>query len=97
MPRRAAGFRRALDGLSVDADMRALESVREHVARLSTEGSLERELGDPGLRTRLRAIRDEAREEAARRELAEIKQQLLPEAATAAAPAAERQVPVAAL
>ena len=87
----------ALDGLSVDADMRALESVREHVARLSTEGSLERELGDPGLRTRLRAIRDEAREEAARSELAEIKQQLLPEAAVAAAPAAERQVPIAAL
>jgi len=87
----------ALEGLSVDADMRALESVREHVARLSTEGSLERELGDPGLRTRLRAIRDEAREEAARSELAEIKQQLLPEAAVAAAPAAERQVPIAAL
>lgn len=86
----------ALDGLSVDADMRALESVREHVARLSTEGSLERELGDPGLRTRLRAIRDEAREEAARRELAELKQQILPEAATAAAPAGEREVPVAA-
>jgi phage shock protein A len=87
----------ALDGLSVDADMRALESVREHVARLSTEGSLEHELGDPGLRTRLRAIRDEAREEAARRELAELKQQFLPEAAAAAAPAAEREVPVAAL
>jgi len=85
----------ALEGLSVDADMRALESVREHVARLSTEGSLERELGDPGLRTRLRAIHDEAREEAARSELAEIKQQLLPEAAAAAAP--PPQVPVAAL
>ena len=27
----------ALDGLSVDADMRALENVREHVARLATE------------------------------------------------------------
>jgi len=87
----------ALDGLSVDADMRALESVREHVARLSTEGSLERELGDPGLRTRLRAIRDEAREEAARRELTEIKQQLLPEPAAANVPLAEQQVPVAAV
>ena len=87
----------ALEGLSVDADMRALESVREHVARLSTEGSLERELGDPGLRTRLRAIRDEARDEVARRELAELKQQFLPEAGAAAVPAAERQVPVAAL
>jgi phage shock protein A len=74
----------ALEGLSVDAEMKALESVREHIARISTEGSLERELGDPSLRTRLRAIRDEAREEAARRELDEIKRQLL--AAHSAAP-----------
>jgi phage shock protein A len=86
----------ALEGLSVDAEMKALESVREHVARLSTEGSLDRELGDAALRTRLRAIRDEAREEAARRELAEIKQQLLPQGARAAAPAADREVNVAA-
>jgi hypothetical protein len=48
------------------------------VARLSTEGGLERELGDPALRNRLRAIRDEARDEAARRELTELKQQMLP-------------------
>ena len=74
----------ALEGLSVDAEMKALESVREHIAKLSTEGGLERELGDANLRTRLRAIRDEAREEAARRELSEIKRQLLPEAAVAA-------------
>jgi phage shock protein A len=73
----------ALEGLSVDAEMKALESVREHIAKLSTEGGLERELGDAHLRTRLRAIRDEAREEAARRELSEIKRQLLPEAAVA--------------
>ncbi len=69
----------ALEGLSVDADMRALEGVREHVAKLSTEGRLERELGDDGLRTRLRAVRDEAREEAARRELDELKRQFLPD------------------
>ena len=69
----------ALEGLSVDADMRALEAVREHVAKVSTEGTLERELGDDGLRTRLRAIRDEAREDAARRELDELKRQFLPQ------------------
>jgi len=73
----------ALEGLSVDAEMKALESVREHIAKLSTEGGLERELGDVQLRTRLRAIRDEAREDAARRELGELKRQLLPEAAAA--------------
>jgi phage shock protein A len=68
----------ALEGLSVDAEMKALEAVREHVARLSTVGALERELGDEPLRTRLRQIRDSARDEAARRELAELKRELLP-------------------
>ncbi len=66
----------ALDGLSVDADMRALEGVREHIARIATEGQLDRELrgaDDDGLRRRLRAIRDDARHEAARRELEELK------------------------
>ncbi len=71
----------ALEGLSVDAEMKALETVREHIARISTEGRLDRELGDDGLRTRLRAIRDEARDDAARRELAELKRELLPSAA----------------
>jgi len=68
----------ALDGLSVDAEMKALEAVREHVAKLATAGTLERELGDEPLRTRLRQIRDSARDEAARRELAELKRELLP-------------------
>ncbi|MBW2267399.1 MAG: PspA/IM30 family protein [Deltaproteobacteria bacterium] len=70
----------ALEGLSVDVEMKALETVREHIARISTEGSLDRELGDDGLRTRLRAIRDEAREDAARRELDELKREMLPQA-----------------
>jgi hypothetical protein len=78
----------AIDGLSVDADMRALEGVRDHIARISTEGTLEREIGDVVLRTRVRAIRDEVREEAARRELQEIKQQLRPELAENSAAAA---------
>ncbi len=68
----------ALDGLSVDAEMKALEAVREHVARVTTAGTLARELGDEPMRTRLREIRDEARDEAARRELAELKRELLP-------------------
>jgi phage shock protein A len=70
----------ALEGLSVDAEMRALEGVREHIARIATEGSLDRELGGESeeLRTRLRGIRDELRGEAARRELEELKRQLRP-------------------
>jgi phage shock protein A len=65
-----------LSGLSVDADMRALESVRAHVARLQTEGALDRELGTQGLSGRLRSIREESRREAARHELAELKREI---------------------
>lgn len=66
----------AVEGLSVDAEMKALEGVREHIARISTEGALDREIGDEGLRKRLRAVRDEARIESARREFEEIKRHM---------------------
>jgi phage shock protein A len=70
----------ALDGLSVDADVRALDNVREQIARIATEGQLDRELaGDgDGLRVRLRALRDDARRDAALRELEERKRRELP-------------------
>ena len=76
----------AIEGLSVDADMKALEGVRDHSARVTTEGALEREIGAAGVRTRIRAIRDEVREEAARRELAELKAELRPELAEKSGP-----------
>jgi phage shock protein A len=91
----------ALEGLSVDAEMRALEGVREHIGRMATEGTLEREIGaeDEGLRQRLRAIRDDARHESARRELEELKRQYRPQALAesngAAVAAPEQAVPVA--
>jgi phage shock protein A len=62
----------ALQGLSLDPDVRALDGVRERIARIATEGQLDRELADDddGLRRR---IREDARREAARRELDERK------------------------
>ena len=69
--------------------MKALEGVREHIARISTEGALERELGDVTTRTRIRAIRDEVRDEAARCELRELKQQLRPELGASTSVSAE--------
>jgi phage shock protein A len=66
----------AFDGLSLDADLQALESVRQQVAQLRSEANLDRELGDEGLRTRLRAMRSEARSETARRELAVRKERM---------------------
>jgi phage shock protein A len=68
----------AIEGLSVDSDMKALDSVREYIARLSTEGTLDRELGDGPLRRRLRDIRSDARDEAAKSELEELKRALRP-------------------
>jgi len=85
-------IQQALEGLSVDAEMRALEGVREHIARAATEGTLEREIGgDEGLRKSLRAIRDDARTESAQRELEELKRQYRPQAL------AETTVPPAAV
>lgn len=81
----------AIEGLSVDADMRALEGVRAHVARLATEGELDRELGsDDELQGRLQSIRREASQEAARQELVQAKRQM----SSAALPArSSRPVP----
>ena len=79
----------AIDGLSLDADMEALENVREQIARLRTEGTLDRELGaESGLRQRVRALHEEARTEAARGELEELKRRLRP------LPGASQTVPV---
>jgi phage shock protein A len=71
--------RAAIEGLSVDADVRALEGVREHVAKLATEAHLDGELAaGSDLRARLAEIRGEARHEAARREVEEMKRRLRP-------------------
>ena len=79
-------FQDALQGLSVEGEMRALESVREQIARLKAEGNVEQELGDSGLQSRIRAIREEARNEAALRELAELKRRFRPQSLPAPEP-----------
>ncbi len=76
--RARARIQEALDGLSVDGEMQALESVREHIARVVTENRLGVEIEDSGLQSRIRAIREEARTEAARQELEELKRRLRP-------------------
>jgi phage shock protein A len=73
--------RSVLEGLSVEADVRALENLREHIAKQASEVQLEHELDGalgPGvsLRARIEEIRLEAREDAARRELEEWKRRL---------------------
>jgi phage shock protein A len=67
----------AIEGLSVDAEMDALENVREHISRITVEGQLNVELGGDGdaLRLRLREFRDDARRDAARQELELLKRE----------------------
>jgi len=85
----------ALDGLSLDTEIKALDSVREQIARLRTEGNLERELTDDKLHVRLRALRQDKRLEGAQLELAEIKARLAGTPAPATLDAASAAVDAA--
>lgn len=62
-----------LSGLSPEADIQALEEVRDHVNRLVTEANLVRDGGDPALEKRLGTIRDAEAERSARAQLDELK------------------------
>jgi phage shock protein A len=62
-----------LSGLSPEADIRALEAVREHVNRLVNEVNLVRDGADPELERRLGRIRDAEAQSAARAQLDELK------------------------
>ncbi|HVO22699.1 MAG TPA: PspA/IM30 family protein [Candidatus Margulisiibacteriota bacterium] len=62
-----------LNGLSPDADIRALEAVREHINRLVSEVQLARDGGDPELQRRLDDIREAEARAAARAQLDELK------------------------
>jgi len=72
----------AIEGLSVDAEMDALENVREHITRVAMSNEVSRELGEDGdaFRSKLRGFREEARRESARSELEALKQELLGQA-----------------
>jgi len=62
-----------LSGMSPEADIRALEAVRDHVSRLVAEVALVREGGDPELARRLGVIRDHEATAAAHAQLEELK------------------------
>jgi len=62
-----------LSGLSPEADIRALEAVRDHVNRIVNEVNLVREGADPELERRLGRIRDAEAHSAARAQLDELK------------------------
>ncbi len=68
-----ARLQRTLNGFSTDADLRALDAVREHVERQVADLQLGRDLADADLEQRLGAIRDAEATTAARAQLDELK------------------------
>jgi phage shock protein A len=62
-----------LDGLSVDAEVKALDNVRQHIKTTIAEANLGRELSESSLDARLAAIRGQVGEVQARQQLAELK------------------------
>ena len=62
-----------IDGLSVDADVKALDNVRDHIKTTIAEANLGRELGDSSLDSRLAALRNQAGDVQAKQQLAELK------------------------
>ena len=62
-----------LDGLSVDAEVKALDNVRENINTLSAQAKLGKELGDESLDTKLAALRRQTGDVTAKKKLEELK------------------------
>ena len=62
-----------LDGLSVDDEVRALDTVRTHIKNTIAEANLSKELSDSSLDARLNALRNQTGDVQAKQELAALK------------------------
>lgn len=65
-----------LDGLSTEADVKALDNVREHISKLQAEADIGSEIQGDSLDAKLAKIRDKAANSSARAQLAEMKRQM---------------------
>jgi phage shock protein A len=62
-----------IEGLSVDADVKALDTVRQHIKNVVAEAKLGKELNDSDLDTKLKALRQQSGASSARSELDALK------------------------
>ena len=62
-----------LDGLSVDAEVKALDNVREHIKNKIAEANLGKELSESSLEGRLAVLKGQAGDVQAKQQLAEMK------------------------
>jgi phage shock protein A len=65
-----------LDGLSVDAEVKALENVRGHIKNTIAQANLSKELADTSLDAKLRQLRSQSGDVTARNQLDELKAKL---------------------
>ncbi len=65
-----------LDGLSTDADVKALENVREHISKMQAEADIGSELQGGSLDAKLAAIKKKAANSSAQAQLREMKRQM---------------------
>lgn len=65
-----------LDGLSTDADIRALDNVREGIDKLQAEADVGSELSDTNLDSKLAEIKQKTASASARNQLDEMKKQM---------------------
>lgn len=71
-----------LDGLSVDAEVQALDKVREHIKNTVSEAKLARELHESDLDVRLKKLQGQSGNISAQAKLDELKRQRAAQAAT---------------
>ena len=71
-----------LDGLSVDAEVKALENVRTHIKNTIAEANLGKELAESSLDARLAQLRQQSGDVTARNQLDEMKAKLAAKAAS---------------
>jgi len=64
----------ALDGLSTDADIKALDGVRESIHKLEAEADVAKEVGSSGLDHKLKKIKSQTANAQAKARLAALKQ-----------------------
>lgn len=62
-----------LDGISVDAEVKALDNVREHIKTTIAAANLGKELAESSLDSRLAALKTQAGDVQAKQQLAELK------------------------
>lgn len=81
-----------LDGLSTEADIKALENVRENIGKLQSEADLGSEIRGDSLDEKLKKIKGKAANSSAKQQLEQMKRQMASKNAAAEAGAVKKSI-----